>query len=120
MSCLAATGRTAEAVQQMEQVLELDPLSPFHSTIAGLAFHFDRRYEEAIEQYRNTLELHPQYPLLQLCLGWTYEQQAMIPTAIEAFRKRGSSADLVQGNSICSSRGGAWDPAVNLARRGGW
>ncbi len=87
MVYLAPMGRLGEAIAEMKRAQRLDPLSLFHSTILGWAFHLARQYDQAIKQYRKTLDLDPNYHLAYSGLGWAYEQKSMFEEAIAAFQK---------------------------------
>ncbi|MFN2420516.1 MAG: hypothetical protein ABR527_03965 [Gemmatimonadota bacterium] len=49
---LYAVGRTREAVVELERARELDPQSMIITTVLGLGYYYDRRYEDAIATAR--------------------------------------------------------------------
>jgi TolB-like protein/Tfp pilus assembly protein PilF len=84
---LSAMGRFDEALAEIAQAAELDPLSPIISENAGKIFYRARRYGEAIRQCQETLEKNPDFPQAHDCLGLAYEQEAMLEEAIAEFQK---------------------------------
>jgi tetratricopeptide (TPR) repeat protein len=66
---LAAIGRHAEALAEVERALDLDPVSHYAHMIAGEVFRYARRYDEAIASQRRALGIHPDFALAQLFLG---------------------------------------------------
>ncbi|HEY7403432.1 MAG TPA: tetratricopeptide repeat protein [Candidatus Angelobacter sp.] len=83
---LAAKGRTAESVSQMQYAKLLDPLSP--SIHAGLAYmsYFARNYAQAIESAQTALKLNAQTIPAHTVLGWVYIEQKNYPAAITEFQ----------------------------------
>jgi TolB-like protein/DNA-binding winged helix-turn-helix (wHTH) protein len=79
---LALTGRFDEALAQMKQAAELDPLSPIISTDLGATLYLARRYDQAIDQLAHTLELYPDDEGAQIWLARSYEQKKQCPEAI--------------------------------------
>ena len=84
---LASVDRSDEALAEIRQAHELDPLSPIISTAVGRILHFSRRFDEAIDQCRRTFELHPRFPGAHFDMGLTYLVKGMYPEAREAFKK---------------------------------
>ncbi|MGH2619502.1 MAG: tetratricopeptide repeat protein, partial [Anaerolineales bacterium] len=85
--CLAATGRTGQAIASMKRAQQLDPLSMIINAGVGLELYFARRYDEAIEQIRKALEMDPNFAEGHRYLGMAYEQEAMYREAIAEFQK---------------------------------
>jgi eukaryotic-like serine/threonine-protein kinase len=85
--CLAGMGRYAEALAEIRQAQELDPLSLIISSIVGWVFYFDRRDDQAIAEFRKTLELDPNFWVAHWTLGRAYEQKAMFVEAIAEIQK---------------------------------
>jgi hypothetical protein len=54
---LYAVGRTREAVVELERARELDPQSMIITTVLGLGYYYDRRYEDAIATARAATEM---------------------------------------------------------------
>jgi serine/threonine protein kinase/TolB-like protein/Flp pilus assembly protein TadD len=91
---LAAVGRQQEALAEINQARELDPLSVFVNGALGRQLYWARQYDRAIEQLRRTLELDPNYTTAHHYLGQTYAQKGMSEQAIEELsRARALSGD---------------------------
>ena len=59
--CLAAIGRSEQAIASLKRAQELDPLSLIISADLGLELLFARRYDDAIAQVRKPLEMDPNF-----------------------------------------------------------
>ncbi len=100
LSGLMPLGRLDEAVEQMESVLESDPLSPLMRAWLCAMLYFGRRYEESVEQLRVLIELDPSYYLGYLVLGQVRSAQGAFGEAIASLRKAAAlsgNAPLVLG-----------------------
>jgi TolB-like protein/Flp pilus assembly protein TadD len=84
--CLAATGRTEQAVASLKRAQQIDPLSLIIQAQVGYELHFARRYDEAIEQIRKALDMDSNFARGHWYLGMPYEQKAMYREAIAEFR----------------------------------
>jgi TolB-like protein/Flp pilus assembly protein TadD/predicted Ser/Thr protein kinase len=85
--CLAATGRSEQAIASLKRAQELDPLSLPISADLGLVLIFARRDDEAIEQARKVLEMDPNFAAGHRHLGLANEQKAMYTEALAEFQK---------------------------------
>jgi tetratricopeptide (TPR) repeat protein len=85
---LVRTGRQAEAISQVQQLLELDPLSLSPHHMAGMVDMFARQYDQALEQFRMVAELDPSAtePFYR---GWIYREKGMYEKAVREFQKMG-------------------------------
>jgi TolB-like protein/Tfp pilus assembly protein PilF len=79
---LVAQGRCAEAIQEAERALALDPLSLMINNDLAFALWTTRRYREAIEQYQRTLELESHFVESRRELGLMYAQAGNLDAAI--------------------------------------
>jgi eukaryotic-like serine/threonine-protein kinase len=59
---LSAMGRHDEAITEIQEALESDPLSLTINTTVGTTYYLAARYDEASEQFRRTLDLEPGFP----------------------------------------------------------
>ena len=84
---LSNTGRHEEALQEVEEALRLDPLSPLANALKGQFLFHARRYPEAAEQLRETLEINPAFWVALVQLGRSYEREGRYVEALEALRK---------------------------------
>ncbi len=69
MVCLAPQGRLDEALAEIEQARNLDPLSAAVNLNVGDMYYFRHEFEKATQQYRKTLELDANFPNVRRWLG---------------------------------------------------
>jgi serine/threonine protein kinase/tetratricopeptide (TPR) repeat protein len=81
---LTTMGRPAEAIAQMRNGQELDPLSLIINVAIGWAYYMARRYDEALEQLLQTVELDPNYPVTYWVLGLLHRATGRYDLAITA------------------------------------
>jgi TolB-like protein/Tfp pilus assembly protein PilF len=84
---LTAMGRHEEALAQIRQAQDLEPLSLIIGAIAGFVYYYARQYDEVIYHSRKNLELDPHFTLTYWDLGWAYQQKGMFDEAIATFKK---------------------------------
>ena len=84
---LALMGRLNEAIAEVKQASELDPLSLEINSDLGLSFFFARQYERAIEQFEKALEMDPNSIWTRFFMGWAREQKGDYEEAIEDYKK---------------------------------
>ncbi len=94
---LKALGRFDEALEQMRQAQELDPLSLAINTGIGHVLYLSRQYDRAIEQYGKTLRMDPNFVQARLWFGRPYLQKGMFKEAIEELKQ---AAELSSGSTI--------------------
>jgi len=83
---LITLGRYEEAIGQVNQARELDPLSlPINAT-AGLWLYYAQRYGPAIEQSKKTIEMDPNFWMPHWVLGRIYNRQELYGKAIPELR----------------------------------
>jgi DNA-binding winged helix-turn-helix (wHTH) protein/tetratricopeptide (TPR) repeat protein len=70
--CLAAVGKSEEAVAHARRAKALDPLSVTAATDLGIVFYDSRRFSEAASEFEEVLKLDPYYYRAELHLGETY------------------------------------------------
>jgi len=84
--CLAGLGRKHEAIREIKQAQELDPLSlPVNASVVYVLY-LCGEYDEAIEAGKKTLEMDPSFPLTHQRLGLAYVQKEMFREAIAEFQ----------------------------------
>ncbi len=87
-SYLVQVGRFGEALSEIKQAQELDPLSPIISANVGLYHYYARQYGEAEERLRRTLEVDDRFGVARLYLGYVYLQQpGRAAAAVEEFKR---------------------------------
>jgi adenylate cyclase len=84
---LALMGRLNEAIREIKQASELDPLSLEINSDLGLSFFFARQYERAIEQFEKALEMDPNSIWTRFFMGWAREQKGDYAEAIEDYKR---------------------------------
>ncbi len=99
----AMLAKHEDALAQIHQARELDPLSMIINANAGLFHFFARQYDDAIRQYNRTLELDPNVPLLNYYMGMSYEQKGELPQALAVYQKAYAASS--QSPGILSSMG---------------
>jgi serine/threonine-protein kinase len=97
---LAATGRYAEAMVQIRQAHDLDPLSVVVSMETAWIYFIARDYDHAIEQAARVTHLEPEFPSAQYILGLACEQKGRFEEARAALER-----------SLAGSQGHAAGPA---------
>ncbi|HEX8494584.1 MAG TPA: winged helix-turn-helix domain-containing protein [Pyrinomonadaceae bacterium] len=84
---LAATGRPAEAMAEINRALRLDPLSLVINATLGERFYQARQYDEAIAHLRKTLEMDTNFGPAHYLLGLALEQKGFYEEAIAELSK---------------------------------
>jgi tetratricopeptide (TPR) repeat protein len=84
---LAALGRFPEAMEEIDQARELDPLSLIINTDVGHILYLSRQYDQAIEAYRKALDMESNFSVARLRLGEVYQQKGMYEEAIAEYQK---------------------------------
>jgi tetratricopeptide (TPR) repeat protein len=80
-------GRLNEAIVEIKQASELDPLSLEINTDLGLSFLFARQYDRALEQFEKVVEMDPNFIWTHFFMGWAYEQKNDYEKAIREFQR---------------------------------
>jgi adenylate cyclase len=84
---LALMGRLTEAIAEVRQASDLDPLSLEINSDLGLSFFFARQYERAIEQFEKALEMDPNAIWARFFMGWARGQKGDYAEAIEEYKR---------------------------------
>jgi len=101
---LSAVGRHDEAVANIKQAEELDPLTiPIKRNVGQILINA-RRYDEAIQQFKKVLELKPDSPQSLSGLGNAFAFKGRHPEAVAAFQK----AAQISGNKPYAKAAMAW------------
>jgi class 3 adenylate cyclase/tetratricopeptide (TPR) repeat protein len=79
---LKARGRLAEAIAQINQARELDPLSLAINTAVGHVYYLDRQYDRAIQQYQHAVDLDPGFMATHLWFGRPYLEKGLYTDAL--------------------------------------
>ncbi|MGO9241445.1 MAG: hypothetical protein ACLQBJ_11605 [Bryobacteraceae bacterium] len=84
---LSSTRGLAEAMDELQKAIRLDPLSLVLNANSAAILWFAGRPDEAIAQCRKTIDLDPGYFRSYWVLGHAYEQKGMYPEAIRSLQK---------------------------------
>jgi tetratricopeptide (TPR) repeat protein len=83
---LACVGRHAEAIKQLQQARELDPLSPMiAATLGRHGYYFARDFDRASDELRKITRSDPDFWVAHNFLGWVLTLMRRWPEAIEQF-----------------------------------
>jgi TolB-like protein/Flp pilus assembly protein TadD len=93
---LADLGRHDEAIAEIAQARQLDPVFLIYRALEGMFLYHARRDDEALAKLQKLLELDPNFWVTHLMLGKVYAQQRKYPQAIAEF---GKARELSHGNS---------------------
>jgi tetratricopeptide (TPR) repeat protein len=93
---LSIVGRFDEAIAEVYQAQDLDPLSPIINANAGWTYHLAREYDREMEELRKTLDLDPHCGMAYFYMGFAYAQTGRYEEAIAAFQK---AIDMTGGMS---------------------
>jgi eukaryotic-like serine/threonine-protein kinase len=85
--CLAVLGRTNEALEQMRQARELDPLSEILLRDTGRVLYYARRYDEALAQCNTALETNAKFYPALVTLGDIYTKKQAYNEAIACYQE---------------------------------
>jgi serine/threonine-protein kinase len=84
---LSTTGRHEEALVEMQEALQLDPLSMIINANMGYTLYVARKYNQALDQLKKTIELDPNFAITYQYLGYTYEQMGKFDQALQSLKK---------------------------------
>jgi TolB-like protein/Flp pilus assembly protein TadD len=93
---LADLGRHDEAIAEIAQARQLDPVFLIYRALEGMFLYHAQRDDEALAKLQKLLELDPNFWVTHLMLGKVYAQQRKYPQAIAEF---GKARELSHGNS---------------------
>jgi len=79
---LAAMGKAAEALAEVNRAQAQDPLSLIVRSAVGRVLHFAREYDRAIAQFRSALDMDPNFAQAHFDLGMSYAQCGRFSDAI--------------------------------------
>jgi TolB-like protein/Tfp pilus assembly protein PilF len=84
---LSDMGRHDEAIAEMKQAQQLDPLSLIINSSLGVTYQKARQLDQGIEQQRKTLEMDQNFARAHERLGFAYEQKRMFDEAMAEYEK---------------------------------
>lgn len=83
---LTGMGRHREAIDQIHQAQQLDPLSSIIQSIEALNLNYARDYDGAIAQCQRVIGRDPSFGEVYAYLGFAYEQKRMFREAMDAYQ----------------------------------
>jgi TolB-like protein/Tfp pilus assembly protein PilF len=86
---LSSLGRIDEALSEVKQAREIDPMSQVIKANVGVVYYFGRRYDQAIEELSKITVEKPDFRTAHWGLGLVYEQKGLFDRAIGEFEKAG-------------------------------
>jgi TolB-like protein/Flp pilus assembly protein TadD len=117
---LALMGRSKEAVRELEQAVELDPLSPAFRSDLGEVLRFGRQFDAAIENDQKAIQIDQKFWLAHMLLAAAYANKGEFRAAQEALERGRAVEDdmlltVLQAQILALA--GQIDEARKLARR---
>ena len=95
---LLGQGKLQDAVSQMQQAQDLDPVSPISNTARGLMLYMSRDYDGAIKAHKKALELQPDLNQARANLALAYATKGMFQEASAEFE------ELRNGDALLAAR----------------
>jgi serine/threonine-protein kinase len=92
-SYLSTQGRHDEAVREIRQAVDLDPMSIRTSSVGTVVLLFSRRYDEAIELARKGLEFEPTSAFTLAFQGVAYAEQGRFQEAVDNLQRAAALDD---------------------------
>jgi TolB-like protein/Tfp pilus assembly protein PilF len=109
--CLLTRSRFDEALAELKQARELDPLSPAADNL-GHYYWTMRQYDKAMTYYRKTLDVFPDVVWVRAQLAWTYASKDMYPQALAEYDKIPDNDKAVAADNQLVADGLGWVYAV--------
>ncbi|MGB6680298.1 MAG: protein kinase, partial [Candidatus Bathyarchaeia archaeon] len=79
---LITRARADEAIEEMNQALELDPLSLVYNRDLGMIYYYARQYDQAITALKRAIEMEPSFIHTHGLLGLVYLEKSMFEEAL--------------------------------------
>jgi serine/threonine protein kinase/tetratricopeptide (TPR) repeat protein len=86
-ACLRSLGRLDEAIAEVQQAVELDPLSANYRSVLGYLFHCRGQVDVAFGHYRHAIEIDPSHYFPPWLMAISYLLQGMPHEAVAAAEK---------------------------------
>jgi len=117
--CLQIGGRREQGMAELQQALDLDPLSPIIHTTIPEWYYLGRDYDRAIKEARNVIETFPDFPAARVELILPLIQKGQLREAmVEIDKARELQADqplaLLHLKGFCLARVGREDEARKI------
>jgi tetratricopeptide (TPR) repeat protein len=95
-------GRNEEALVQVRQAIELDPLNAFIASDLGYHFYSARQYDQGILAFQKVFELEPDHIGAHHGLGWVYGEKKMYREAIAELEKAVNLSNRTDEGAVAS------------------
>jgi tetratricopeptide (TPR) repeat protein len=111
-----------EALEQIHQAQQLDPLSPIIQSIEALNLNYARDYDGAIAQCKRVISRDLSFGEIYAYLGFAYEQKGMFNEALDAYQTystlvgNNSPAATVVRSSRVAGAGDYWGKMIALSK----
>lgn len=102
---LSGDGRLDEALAELTQAQQNDPLSPAINFDLGVVLYNSRQYERAIAQFQKVLEMDPDFGQVHWNLGHAYERSGLYERAFGEYQK---AAELLGGAAFAAELGNTY------------
>ncbi|MGB6974030.1 MAG: tetratricopeptide repeat protein [Terracidiphilus sp.] len=114
---LVRTGHSNEAFAQIEQSVDLDPVSGSTFHAEGFIYYFAHRYNRALSVARTAEGLNINLPDWNFLLGDIYAAKGMYAESIKAFKKSGDGPYSLGHLGNVYARAGQTDAAHKVIQR---
>ena len=119
---LTGMGRHHEALEQIHQAQQLDPLSLIIESIEALNLNYARDYDAAIAQCKSVIGRDPSFGEVYAYLGFAYEQKRMFREAMDAYQQYSTlsgyntpTAAAIRSSPVSDARD-YWEKMVELSK----
>jgi adenylate cyclase len=91
---LGAIGRLEDAINELENAIQIDPLNTELNWVLGEILRWDHKIDESIEQCNKVLEIDPINNFVSLNLGFAYVHKGLLKKGIEIMEYVRESGNL--------------------------
>jgi TolB-like protein/Tfp pilus assembly protein PilF len=119
---LAAMGRHDEALNEIHQAQQIDPLSPIIQSVEAWILYFARDYDGVLAQCQRVIDRDPTFGEVYAYAGYAYEQKRMFRNAMDSFQKYSTlmgyntpAATTIRAKPISNARD-YWQRLAELAK----
>lgn len=119
---LSGMGRHEEALEQIHQAQQLDPLSPIIQSIEAFILNYARDYDRAIAQCQRVISREPNFGEVYAYLGMAYERKGMFREAMDAYQQYSTltgyntrEAAAIRASPVLDARD-FWRKMIELAK----
>lgn len=110
---LKAAGRFVEAVEVLEESVEIDPVSLVANTYLADAYMNNLQFDQALEHINHTLELVPESSMAILQKAWILTHRGDSEAAMETVKHKIDDSDPLFPEFVCL-RGHLWAKLGNV------